>query len=134
VNVFGTLWVTQAILPISREQGKGHLIQLSSMMGINTLLTMGLYSATKLAVEGFSEALQAEVKDFGIHVTLIEPNSFKTDFFESSSVQSQSIDAYAKVTAYSDPVTESNLRTLVTLMLPLKPYWILWMLKTLHSG
>ena len=99
VNVFGTLWVTQAILPIFREQGKGHLIQLSSVMGINTLPTMGLYSATKFAVEGFSEALQAEVKDFGIHVTLIEPNSFKTEFFGSSAVESQPIDAYAKVTA-----------------------------------
>lgn len=99
VNVFGTLWITQAILPIFREQGKGHIIQLSSVMGINTLPTMGLYSATKFAIEGFSEALQAEVKDLGINITLIEPNSFKTDFFGSSAVESQPIDAYGKVTA-----------------------------------
>lgn len=98
-NVFGTLWVTQAILPIFRAQGRGHIIQLSSVMGINTLPTMGLYSATKFAVEGFSEALQSEVKDFGIKVTLIEPNSFKTDFFGSSAVESKPIAAYAKVTA-----------------------------------
>lgn len=99
VNVFGTLWVTQAILPIFRAQGKGHIIQLSSVMGINTLPTMGLYSATKFAVEGFSEALQSEVKEFGINVTLIEPNSFKTDFFGSSAIESDPIAAYAKVTA-----------------------------------
>ena len=98
-NVFGTLWMTQAILPVFRAQGKGHIIQMSSVMGINTLPTMGLYSATKYAVEGFSEALQAEVKDFGIHITLIEPNSFQTDFFGSSAVESAPIDAYAKVTS-----------------------------------
>jgi NAD(P)-dependent dehydrogenase (short-subunit alcohol dehydrogenase family) len=98
-NVFGTLWMTQAILPVFRAQGKGHLIQLSSVLGINSLPTMGLYSATKFAVEGFSEALQAEVKDFGIHVTMIEPNSFATDFFGSSAIESTPMGAYAKVTA-----------------------------------
>lgn len=97
-NVFGTLWMTQAILPVFRAQGKGHIIQLSSVLVINALPTMGLYSATKFAVEGFSEALQAEVKDFGIHVTLVEPNSFHTDFFGSSSIASQPLDAYQKVT------------------------------------
>lgn len=99
VNVFGTLWMTQAILPVFREQGGGHIIQLSSVLGINSLPTMGLYSATKFAVEGFSEALQEEVKDFGIRITLIEPNSFATDFFGSSSVQSRPLNVYAKVRA-----------------------------------
>lgn len=98
-NVFGTLWMTQAILPIFRKQGKGHIIQLSSVLGINALPTMGLYSATKFAVEGLSEALQAEVKDFGIKVTMIEPNSFKTDFFGSSAIESTPIKAYEKVTS-----------------------------------
>lgn len=99
VNVFGTLWMTQAILPVFRSQGKGHIIQLSSVLGINSLPTMGLYSATKFAVEGLSEALQAEVEDFGINVTLIEPNSFKTDFFGSSAIESTPIEAYEKVTS-----------------------------------
>ncbi len=97
-NVFGTLWMTQAILPIFRAQGKGHIIQLSSVLGLNSLPTMGLYCATKYAVEGFSESLQMEVKDLGIKVTLIEPNSFKTDFFGSSAIASKPIDAYAKIT------------------------------------
>lgn len=98
-NVFGTLWMTQAILPVFRGQGHGHIIQVSSVLGINSLPTMGLYCATKFAVEGFSEALQAEVKDFGIHVTLIEPNSFQTDFFGSSAHNSAPLAAYAKVKA-----------------------------------
>ncbi|MGF7230129.1 SDR family NAD(P)-dependent oxidoreductase [Arachidicoccus sp.] len=97
-NVFGTLWMTQAVLPIFREQGKGHIIQLSSVLGINSLPTMGLYCATKYAVEGFSEALQMEVKELGINVTLIEPNSFQTDFFGTSAIASSPIDAYTKVT------------------------------------
>jgi NADP-dependent 3-hydroxy acid dehydrogenase YdfG len=98
-NVFGTLWMTQAILPVFREHGKGHIIQLSSVLGINSLPTMGLYCATKYAVEGFSESLHLEVKDFGINVTLVEPNSFKTDFFGSSSIKSIAIESYAKVTS-----------------------------------
>lgn len=99
VNFFGTLWMTQAVLPVFRKQGKGHIVQLSSVLGINSLPTMGLYCATKFAVEGFSEALQAEVKDFGINITMIEPNSFKTDFFGSSAIESTPIDAYKTVTS-----------------------------------
>ncbi len=65
VNLFGTLWVTQAVLPLFRAQGNGHLIQLSSVLGLWTLPTLGLYSATKFAVEGLSEALAQEVERFG---------------------------------------------------------------------
>ena len=96
-NLFGTLWATQAVIPIFRAQGKGHVIQLSSTLGINTLPTMGIYSATKYAVEGLSEALHLEVKDFGIHVTLVEPNGFNTDFIGVSAVESKPIAAYDKV-------------------------------------
>ncbi len=99
VNVFGALWMTQAVLPGFRAQKSGHIVQISSVLGINSLPTMGIYSATKFAVEGFSEALQAEVRDFGIRVTLIEPNSFQTDFFGTSSVQSPALSAYAAVKA-----------------------------------
>ncbi|WP_460547246.1 SDR family NAD(P)-dependent oxidoreductase [Hymenobacter daeguensis] len=96
-NLLGTLWVTQAALPIFRAQGHGHIIQLSSILGVNTAQTLGIYSATKFAVEGLSEALYLEVKDLGIHVTLVEPNGFKTDFGGTSAVQSQPIAAYDKV-------------------------------------
>ena len=112
VNVFGALWMTQAVLPGFRAQGRGHIVLLSSVLGINSLPTMGLYSATKFAVEGFSEALQAEVKDFGIKVTLIEPNSFQTDFFGTSAVQSAALPAYAQVKsdfASGDGLKEENI-------------------------
>lgn len=93
-NVFGTLWVTQAALPIFRAQGSGHVIQLSSVLGIWSLPTLGIYNATKFAVEGFSEALATEVKPFGINVTMIEPNGYTTDFGGSSAVHGDAIPAY----------------------------------------
>ncbi|AZB29850.1 SDR family NAD(P)-dependent oxidoreductase [Chryseobacterium balustinum] len=93
-NVFGTLWVTQAALPIFREQGSGHVIQLSSVLGVWSLPTLGIYNATKFAVEGFSEALASEVKDFGINVTMIEPNGYTTDFGGTSAVYGDAIPAY----------------------------------------
>ncbi|MGJ1435180.1 SDR family NAD(P)-dependent oxidoreductase [Sphingobacterium multivorum] len=93
-NLFGTLWVTQAALPILRAQGHGHIIQLSSVLGVWSLPTLGIYNATKFAVEGLSEALASEVKDFGIHVTLIEPNGYKTEFGGSSAVFGDSLDVY----------------------------------------
>src|ERR1700748_2825675 len=83
-NVFGLLWITQAVLPVMREQGHGHIIQLSSVLCVVTLPVLGLYNASKFAVEGLSETLATEVKDFGIHVTLIEPNGFSTDWAGAS--------------------------------------------------
>ncbi|MCF2443945.1 SDR family NAD(P)-dependent oxidoreductase [Dyadobacter sp. CY345] len=96
-NVFGTLWITQAALPILRKQKHGHIIQLSSVLGVWTLPTLGIYNATKFAVEGLSEALASEVNAFGIHVTLVEPNGYTTDFGGSSAVQSQPIAAYDQI-------------------------------------
>lgn len=93
-NVFGTLWITQAALPIFRKQKHGHIIQLSSVLGVWTLPTLGIYNATKFAVEGLSEALASEVAEFGIHVTLVEPNGYTTDFGGASAVQSKAIAAY----------------------------------------
>ena len=93
-NLFGLLWVTQAVLPIMRAQKSGHIIQVSSVLGVATLPVLGLYNASKFAVEGLTETLAAEVKDFGIKVSLIEPNGYETDWGGSSAVHSQSIDAY----------------------------------------
>ncbi|EHQ24833.1 SDR family NAD(P)-dependent oxidoreductase [Mucilaginibacter paludis] len=103
-NLFGTLWITQAALPVMRAQGTGHVLQVSSAMGIYTFPTVGIYSASKFAVEGFSEALALEVKGLGINITLVEPNGFATEF-NASSVQSKSIAAYDKMKAalYADP-------------------------------
>ncbi|WP_067686106.1 SDR family oxidoreductase [Nocardia jejuensis] len=79
-NVFGAMWVTQAALPILREQGSGHIIQVSSIGGISAFMNLSAYHASKWALEGFSQALAAEVSSFGIHVTLIEPGGFGTDW------------------------------------------------------
>jgi NAD(P)-dependent dehydrogenase (short-subunit alcohol dehydrogenase family) len=104
-NLLGTLWVTQAALPLMRAQGSGHIIQLSSVLGITSAPASGIYSATKFAVEGLSEALYHEVKAFGIHVTVVEPNVFKTDFGGDSAVHSPTIAAYdqAKASLYTLP-------------------------------
>jgi NAD(P)-dependent dehydrogenase (short-subunit alcohol dehydrogenase family) len=79
-NLFGALWVTQAALPFLRAQGSGHIIQVSSIGGISAFLNVGAYHASKWALEGFSQSLAAEVAEFGIHVTLIEPGGFSTDW------------------------------------------------------
>ncbi|BEK99064.1 SDR family oxidoreductase [Nocardia seriolae] len=79
-NVFGAMWVTQAALPILRAQGSGHIIQVSSIGGISAFLNLGAYHASKWALEGFSQSLAQEVAPFGIHVTLIEPGGFDTDW------------------------------------------------------
>lgn len=98
-NVFGLLWLTQAVLPIMREQGHGHIIQLSSVLGIATLPVLGIYNASKFAVEGLSETLATEVKGFGINVTMVEPNGFSTEWAGASAIHSKPIAAYDGVKA-----------------------------------
>jgi NADP-dependent 3-hydroxy acid dehydrogenase YdfG len=98
-NVFGLLWVTQAVLPFMRKQGKGHIIQVSSVLGITTLPVLGLYNASKFAVEGISETLAQEVKAFGIKVSLIEPNGFSTDWAGASAFHAEPIKEYDQVKA-----------------------------------
>jgi NAD(P)-dependent dehydrogenase (short-subunit alcohol dehydrogenase family) len=98
-NFFGLLWLTQAVLPVMRQQGHGHIIQVSSVLGHATLPVLGLYNASKFAVEGLSETLATEVKGFGINVTLIEPNGFATDWAGASSAQTVAMPEYDAVRA-----------------------------------
>lgn len=108
-NVFGLLWVTQAVLPVMRAQGHGHIIQVSSVLGVATLPVLGLYNASKWAVEGLSETLATEVKDFGIHVSLIEPNGFSTDWSGPSAAHTTAIPAYDNVkAAFQAGLTEDS--------------------------
>lgn len=93
-NVFGALWVTQAALPFLREQGSGHILQVSSIGGISAFPNIGIYNASKWALEGFSQSLAAEVAGFGIHVTLIEPGGFDTDWGGSSARHATALPAY----------------------------------------
>jgi NAD(P)-dependent dehydrogenase (short-subunit alcohol dehydrogenase family) len=96
-NLFGALWVTQAALPFLREQRSGHIIQVSSIGGISAFPLVGIYNASKWALEGVSQALAQEVASFGIKVTLVEPGAFSTDWAGPSSVTSQPLPAYAEV-------------------------------------
>lgn len=93
-NLFGALWVTQEALPIMRAQGSGHIIQVSSIGGVNAFPTVGLYHASKWGLEGFSQALAAEVAAFGIKVTIVEPGGYATDWGGSSAVRATAIPAY----------------------------------------
>ena len=79
-NFFGTLKVTQAVLPYMRKAGKGNIVQISSHGGIKAFAGFGIYNASKFAVEGFSEALAQEVKPLGINVSIVEPGPFRTKF------------------------------------------------------
>ncbi|WP_316771203.1 SDR family NAD(P)-dependent oxidoreductase [Pedobacter frigiditerrae] len=96
-NFFGVLWVTQAILPIFRAQQSGHIIQVSSFLGLVTLPVLGLYNASKYAVNGLTETLAAEVAGFGIKVSLIEPNGFSTDWSGASAFQTEPNEVYAPI-------------------------------------
>ncbi len=93
-NLFGAVWVTQAALPVMREQGSGHIIQVSSIGGISAFPNVGAYHASKWALEGLSQSLAQEVARFGIHVTLIEPGGFSTDWAGPSSQRSEELPAY----------------------------------------
>src|SRR5580704_10507382 len=93
-NLFGALWVTQAALPIMRAQGSGHIIQVSSIGGVNAFPTIGLYHASKWGLEGFSQALAAEVAAFGIKVTLVEPGGYATEWGGPSAQRAKPMPAY----------------------------------------
>ncbi|TAK68252.1 MAG: SDR family NAD(P)-dependent oxidoreductase [Actinomycetota bacterium] len=77
-NFFGALWVTQAALPLLRAQGHGHLVQISSMGGLTGYAEIGMYCASKWALEGLTEALSREIADLGIKVSLVEPAGYNT--------------------------------------------------------
>jgi NAD(P)-dependent dehydrogenase (short-subunit alcohol dehydrogenase family) len=110
-NVFGALWVTKAALPIMREQRSGHIIQVSSIGGVNAFPVLGLYHASKWGLEGFSQALAAEVAEFGIKVTIVEPTGYSTDWRGPSSVQATRMPVYDGVRERRDKAFAGRLAT-----------------------
>ena len=83
-NVLGLIRVTRALLPQFRKQRSGHILNLSSIAGLIGQAGWGYYNTSKFAVEGFSEALAAEMAPLGVHVTIVEPGPFRTDFLGRS--------------------------------------------------
>jgi len=98
-NLFGAIWVTQAALPTLREQGSGHIIQVTSIGGITAFPMIGMYHASKWGLEGITQSLAQEVAPFGIKVTLIEPTGYATDWSGSSARRSEPLAAYDDVRA-----------------------------------
>ena len=84
-NVFGLLNVTRAVLPYLRQQKSGHIINISSLFGYDAIPGWGLYGSTKFAVEGLSKGLAVELAPLGIHVTVVAPGLFSTDFLSTDS-------------------------------------------------
>ncbi len=93
-NFFGALWVTQAALPFLRERRRGHIIQVSSIGGISAFANVGMYHASKWALEGLSQSLSLEVAEFDIAVTIVEPGAYATDWGGSSARHAQPLPDY----------------------------------------
>ena len=97
-NYFGALRVIQAALPLLRQQGSGHILGTSSLVGLVAYPGSSFYCASKWAFEALHDSLAQEVKGFGIKVTMIEPGPYATDFLnDSSSETATALDAYAEL-------------------------------------
>ncbi|MFB4293209.1 SDR family oxidoreductase [Nonomuraea sp. ATR24] len=83
VNLFGAMWVCQAVMPHLRAQGSGHIVQVSSIAALGGFPSTGLYSASKFALEGMSEALAMEAGAFGVKVSIVQPGGYWTDLYTS---------------------------------------------------
>lgn len=94
-NYFGMICVIKAALPLLRQQGSGHILGVSSSLGVVAMPLIGFYCTTKWAVEALHESLAKEVEPFGIKVTLIEPGAYATEFGSPASLKSsQEMDVY----------------------------------------
>lgn len=109
-NVFGILRTTQAVLPHMREQRSGRIVNVSSMLGLLPAPYMGLYSASKHAVEGMSESLDHEVRKFGIRVALVEPSFTKTNLDINAPQAASRISAYHDERSAVSQAIQQNVR------------------------
>jgi NAD(P)-dependent dehydrogenase (short-subunit alcohol dehydrogenase family) len=109
-NVFGVLRVCQRVLPLMRLERAGLIVNVTSIAGELSLPFQGIYSATKFAVEGLSEALRAEVRPFGIHVVLVQPGDFRTGFTAARRTVAASGSPYARRSLRALEVAERDER------------------------
>ncbi|MGW1450196.1 SDR family NAD(P)-dependent oxidoreductase [Micromonospora sp. NPDC002411] len=98
VNFFGALWVGQAVLPHLRAQRSGHIVQVSSIAALGGFPSTGMYSASKFALEGMSEALAMEAAAFDITVSIVQPGGYWTDLYTSIAATTP-LEAYAPLRA-----------------------------------
>ncbi|WP_426164658.1 oxidoreductase [Pseudoduganella sp. R-34] len=99
-NVSGLLNVSRAVLPVMRRQRSGHVINISSLGGYQAYYGWGVYGSTKFAVEGLSEAMAQELAPLGVHVTVVEPGFFRTDFLDATSL----VETASRIEDYKDTV------------------------------
>jgi short-subunit dehydrogenase len=108
INFYGTLAVTKAFLSFMRKQGSGHIIQISSSAGFVGVPSVGIYAASKFAVEGFTEALAPEMKPFGVNVTIVEPGAFRTEFMKGIGAAANPVIEYTASVANMRSLFEST--------------------------
>jgi short-subunit dehydrogenase len=108
INFYGTLAVTKAFLPLLRKQESGHIIQISSSAGFVGVPSVGIYAASKFAVEGFTESLAAEMKPFGVSVTIVEPGAFRTEFMKGIGSAAYPVTEYTASVANMKNLFESS--------------------------
>jgi len=109
-NLFGVLRVCRGVLPLMRSKGGGLIINVTSIAGELSLPFQGLYSATKFAVEGLSDALRVEVRPFGINVVLVQPGDFRTGFTDARRVAGTDDSAYAARASHALAIAASDER------------------------
>ncbi|GAA0314748.1 SDR family oxidoreductase [Actinoallomurus spadix] len=98
VNLFGAMWVCQAVLPHLRARRSGHIVQISSIAALGGFPSTGMYSASKFALEGMSEALAMEIAPFGVKLTMVQPGGYWTDLYSSMTMTSP-MEEYASLRA-----------------------------------
>lgn len=96
-NFYGALWVSQAAVPHLRQQGSGHIVQISTVGAVGSLPLFSMYNASKWALEGFGASLADELRPFGIHVTLAQLGGFDTDWAKSSMKFATALPAYKEL-------------------------------------
>ena len=111
INVYGVIRMTKAVLPHMRAQGRGRIINVSSLSGFVPSPFMALYVSTKHAVEGYSQSLDHEVREHGVRVLLVEPGPINTPFAGHSVVADTPLPLYAAGRRNYDELLEQNLRS-----------------------
>ena len=107
-NLFGVMRMVNSVLPVMRKQKSGHIINIGSIVGHIPVPFSGLYSTSKFALEGYTEQLRLEIKNFGINVSILEPGYFKTNLLNSSKYVSRSIDAYKEIRTRANAVLQGR--------------------------